>query len=277
MDCSPLLLPDIVVTKQNKCRPEFLLIMKVSRFLYIVLVLVLASVATGCASTSSQSSATTPSSEKDRLEPLNRGVYKFNSKLDKALLKPVARGYDRITPGRVSRGITNFFRNLAEPRSMVNSFLQGKVHRGMTSLARFTINTTFGLGGFIDWAGKSGAPFKDEDFGQTLAVWGWKDPNYVMLPLLGPSNVRDTLGEVVDFFTYPLLYYKDEPVRNTLFVLRLVDERANLLGTTDVLEEAAGEQEYEFVREAYRQKRNAEVRDGEPAPEPEGLEFLEDN
>jgi len=97
----------------------------------------------------------------------------------------------------------------------------------------------------------------------------------VVLPLLGPSNVRDTLGEVIDFFTYPLLYYKDEPVRNTLFVFRLVDERANLLGTTDVLEEASGEQEYEFVREAYKQKRNSEIRNGEP--ELPKLEDLEDN
>lgn len=249
--------------------------MKVSRFAYTLLLLVLASVVSGCASTSTQSTSTTPSSEKDRLEPLNRGVYKFNSKVDKALLKPVAKGYDRVTPKLVSRGITNFFRNLSEPRVMMNNFLQGKVKGGMTSLARFTINTTVGLGGLIDWAGKSGAPFKDEDFGQTLAVWGWKDPNYVVLPLLGPSNVRDTLGEVIDFFTYPLLYYKDEPVRNTLFVVRLVDERANLLGTTDVLEEASGEQEYEFVREAYKQKRNSEIRNGEP--ELPKLEDLEDN
>jgi len=247
--------------------------MKASRFEYTLLLLVLASVVSGCASTSGQTTSTTPSSEKDRLEPLNRGVYKFNSKVDKALLKPVAKGYDHVTPKLVSRGITNFFRNLSEPRVMLNNFLQGKVHGGMTSLARFTINTTFGLGGLIDWAGKSGAPFKDEDFGQTLAVWGWKDPNYVVLPLLGPSNVRDTLGEVVDFFTYPLLYYQDEPVRNTLYVVRLVDERANLLGTTDVLEEAAGEQEYEFVREAYKQKRNSEIRNGEPEiPELEDLE-----
>jgi len=242
---------------------------------------------TGCASNGSHSdsgqsgaeAAVTTSSfdiqKQDPLEKVNKGIYSFNIAFDDSILKPTARGYEHITPGPVSRGITNFFQNLSEPRVMVNSFLQGKVDRGMTSLARFAINTTVGLGGLIDWAGKSGAPFVDEDFGQTLAVWGWTDGAYVMLPVLGPSNVRDTLGTVVDFFSYPLLYYHDATARNGLYVFRIIDNRANALGATDILTEAAGDKEYEFLREAYKQRRQSQVNNGN-APL-EGLEFIEEN
>lgn len=211
----------------------------------------------------------------DPLEPLNRDVYRFNVAADKALLKPVAIGYDKATKGPVRKGISNFFQNLTEPRAMINSFLQGKVNEGMISLTRFFINSTFGLGGLIDVAGMSGAPFHDEDFGQTLAVWGWKRSDYLMLPVLGPSNARDTLGQVVDFFSYPLLYYNHNTERIGLYVLKIVDTRANALGTTDILNAAAGEQEYQFVREAYRQHRDSQIRNGKPNLE--GLQFIEDN
>jgi len=211
----------------------------------------------------------------DPLEPLNRDVYRFNVAADKTLLMPVAKGYDKATKGPVRKGISNFFQNLGEPRVAINSFLQGKLNQGMTSLARLFINSTFGLGGMIDVAGFSGAPFHDEDFGQTLAVWGWRKSNYVMLPVLGPSSARDTLGVVVDFFSYPLLYYNHEPARTGLYVLRIVDTRANALNTTDILNTAAGDQEYQFVREAYRQHRESEIRNGKPKLE--GLEFIEDD
>ena len=242
---------------------------------------------TACASTgpavetgsSENGSAETASSfdiqKQDPLEKVNKGVYSFNTAIDNSVLKPVAEGYEQVAAGPVSRGVTNFFQNLNEPRVMLNSFLQGKLDRGMTSFARFTINSTLGLGGLIDWAGKSGAPFVDEDFGQTLAVWGMGDGAYIMLPVLGPSNVRDTLGTIVDFFSYPLFYYPDAAVRNGLYVVRVIDTRANALGTTDVLSEAAGDKEYEFVREAYKQRRKSQVYNGD-APL-ENLEFIEDN
>lgn len=242
---------------------------------------------TGCAANGSRpdSAANDPragtrasslnTNEQDPLEKVNKGIYSFNLALDDSILKPTAKGYERITPGPVSRGITNFFQNLSEPRVVINSFLQGKVDQGMISLARFAINTTVGLGGLVDWAGKSGAPFVDEDFGQTLAVWGWNDGAYVMLPVLGPSNVRDTLGTVVDFFSYPLLYNNDATVRNGLYVLRIIDNRANALGATDILTEASGDKEYEFLREAYKQRRQSQIYNGNPPLE--GMEFLEEN
>jgi len=211
----------------------------------------------------------------DPLEPLNRDIYRFNVSADRVLLKPVARHYNNATRGPVKKGVSNFFQNLTEPRSAVNSFLQGKLNDGMISIVRFTINSTFGIGGLIDVAGLSGAPFHDEDFGQTLGVWGWKKSDYIMLPVLGPSNARDTLGTIVDFFSYPLLYYNHEPARTGLYVLRIVDTRANALGTADILNTAAGDKEYQFVREAYRQHRDSEIRNGKPKLE--GLEFIEDD
>jgi len=233
----------------------------------------------GCASSAAKPDQVTTKEAShgndDPLEPLNRDVYRFNVAADKAVLKPVARGYDRATKGPLRKGVSNFFQNLGEPRVMVNSFLQGKLNEGMTSLTRFFINSTFGLGGMIDVAGMSGAPFHDEDFGQTLAVWGWKKSDYIVLPILGPSNARDTLGQVVDFFSYPLLYYNHEPARTGLYVLKIVDTRANALNTTDILNAAAGDQEYQFVREAYRQHRESQIQNGKPKLQ--GLEFIEDN
>jgi len=233
----------------------------------------------GCASHNTRPSDLAKNGESvesgDPLEPLNRDIYHFNISADKALLKPVAIRYDKATKGPVKKGISNFFQNLTEPRVTINSFLQGKLNDGMISIVRFTINSTFGIGGLIDVAGLSGAPFHDEDFGQTLGTWGWEKSDYIMLPILGPSNARDTLGQIVDFFSYPLLYYNHEPARTGLYVLRIVDTRANALGATDILNTAAGDQEYQFVREAYRQHRDSQIRNGKPKLE--GLEFIEDN
>lgn len=240
--------------------------------------LLLAVSVTGCTSSGPKQDAVekpAPMAKEDPLENVNKGVYRFNSSIDKSLLKPVAVGYDKATDGPVRRGMSNFFQNLSEPRVIVNSMLQGKLGQGMTSMARFVINSTAGIGGLVDVAGLSGAPYKNEDFGQTLAVWGWTDASYVMLPILGPSNVRDSIGQVVDFFSYPLLYYNNTGVRNSLYVLKIVDARANALAATDILNEAAGDKDYEFVREAYRQHRKSEIADGEPKLE--GLEFIEDN
>lgn len=210
----------------------------------------------------------------DPFKPVNKGIFAFNDGLDMVLLKPVAKGYDFIFPNPVKRGVSNFYQNLKEPRVMVNSLFQGKPDRAMRALARFILNSTIGLAGFIDIAKHAGTPYEDEDFGQTLGVWGWKNNSYIMLPLLGSSNVRDTIGNVVDFFMYPVTYYPVEAVRNTLWVIQLVNYRASILDATDILDEAAGEDRYEFVREAYHQSRKNAVYDGEPPLE--GLEFLEE-
>ncbi|MGW8247035.1 MAG: MlaA family lipoprotein [Acidiferrobacterales bacterium] len=241
--------------------------------------LLFALTASGCASHDTKPNDRAALNERTRnddpMETANRGVYRFNVSADKAILKPVAIRYKKATKGPVKKGISNFFQNLSEPRVTVNSFLQGKLNQGMISVVRFTINSTFGIGGLIDVAGYSGAPYHDEDFGQTLGVWGWKKSDYVMMPILGPSTVRDTIGQIVDFFSDPLWYYHDRPTQIGLYVLKVVDTRANALGTTDILNTAAGEQEYQFVREAYKQHRDSEIRDGKPKLE--GLEFIEDN
>jgi phospholipid-binding lipoprotein MlaA len=245
----------------------------------VLLLLLFALTLSGCASHGTKPNEQAALNERTRnddpMETANRGVYRFNTSADKAILKPIAIRYKKATKGPVKKGISNFFQNLTEPRVTVNSFLQGKLGQGMTSMARFFINSTFGIGGLIDVAGYSGAPYHDEDFGQTLGVWGWKKSDYIMMPILGPSNVRDTIGVIVDFFSDPLWYYHDRPTQIGLYVLKIVDTRANALGTTDILNTAAGEQEYQFVREAYKQHRDSEIRDGKPKLE--GLEFIEDN
>jgi phospholipid-binding lipoprotein MlaA len=207
----------------------------------------------------------------DPYERLNRNLFAFNDGLDRYLMKPVSKGYDTIMPVPLSRGITNFFNNLGEPRTVFNAALQGKLVQAASSTVRFVINTTLGVGGLFDVARHGGMKPHKEDFGQTLAVWGVKGSSYFVIPILGPSSVRDTTGEIVDFFTYPLLYMDNRQLRNWLYVLFLVDRRANLLIATDVLDEAAGDYRYEFVREAYWQNRKNVIYDGNP---PLGLPYL---
>lgn len=203
----------------------------------------------------------------DPYERLNKKLFSFNDGLDRYLMAPAARGYDAITPGPIGRGVTNFFNNLGEPQVVFNDVLQGKMGQAASDTSRFLVNTTLGIGGLFDVAKYFGIKRHKEDFGQTLAVWGVKRSSYFVIPILGPSSVRDGVGELVDFFTYPLLYYQDAGVRNGLYVLFLVNRRANLLSATDVLSEAAGDDRYEFVREAYWQNRKNEIYDGDPPME----------
>jgi phospholipid-binding lipoprotein MlaA len=200
----------------------------------------------------------------DPYESMNRSTQHFNEELDRKIFEPLARGYNKIMPAPVSRSVTNFFNNLEEPRIVLNGLLQGKFHQAASDTIRFFINTTVGIGGLFDVAKHGNLPRHEEDFGQTLAVWGMKESSYFVIPLLGPSSFRDATGQVVDFFTYPLLYYHDEVVKWSLYGLLLVDRRANLLTATDVLYEAAGEDRYEFMREFYFQIRKNQIYDGNP-------------
>ncbi len=202
--------------------------------------------------------------DSDPYQRLNKKVFRFNDGLDRYLFEPVARGYDFIMPSPLMRGVTNFFNNIEEPRIILNGLLQGKAKQAVRDTVRFAFNTTLGIGGLFDVAKHLGLERHDEDFGQTLAVWGAKESSYFVIPVLGPSSIRDTTGEIVDLFTYPLLYYHDAPVRWTLYGLMLVNRRANLLSATDVLSEAAGEDRYEFVRESYYQSRKNQIYDGNP-------------
>lgn len=237
-----------------------------SRIKYFPLVVVVICVLAGTGSTPLYAVEPANAAEisSDPYERLNKKLFSFNDGLDRYLLKPAAKGYDAITPGPIGRSVTNFFNNLGEPRTVFNATLQGKLGQAISDSVRFLVNTTFGIGGLFDVAKHLGLKRHKEDFGQTLAVWGVKRSSYFVIPILGPSSVRDSVGELVDFFTYPLLYYNDTGVRNGLYVLQLVNRRSNLLSATDVLDEAAGDYRYDFVREAYWQNRKNVIYDGDP-------------
>ncbi len=194
----------------------------------------------------------------DPWESMNRAVFRFNDTLDRWALKPVAKGYRAVTPDVVENGVHNVFRNLGEVRNLTNNVLQLKMHDAGVDTARFFFNTTFGVLGFFDIATKMGLQRNDEDFGQTLGAWGVKSGPYLVLPLLGPSTVRDTASLYPENFTSPYRYINDVPVRNSMFALNVVDTRANLLTAERLI---AGDK-YRFVRNAFLQNREFKVLDG---------------
>lgn len=207
----------------------------------------------GCASTSN----------KDPLEGLNRGIYKFNDVADKAVVKPIAGAYKGVVPSPVRTGVGNFFSNLGEVVTVINDLLQFKFDKALTDAGRFAINTTFGIGGLVDWASMDGIEKRKEDFGQTLAYWGWQDSAYLVLPLLGPSTLRDTGGLIVDGAVFdPVNYVDHVPTRNQLHITRAIDLRAQYLPGSDLLDEAALDP-YIFMRDAYLQRREHLTSDGE--------------
>lgn len=192
----------------------------------------------------------------DPLEPFNRTVFNFNEGLDRAVLKPVATAYQNVTPQPVRTGVTNFFENISDAWSFVNNVLQARPVEAADSFFRFTTNTLWGVGGIFDVASALKIPKHKEDFGQTLGTWGVGAGPYVVLPLLGPSSVRDTAGLVVDMNGNLVSRADNVPARNSLMSLRLVDTRANLLGAGNVLEQAALDK-YTFTRDFYLQRRRS--------------------
>jgi len=200
----------------------------------------------------------------DPWEVYNRHMFDVNNRVDRAVFKPVAQAYEAVLPQDVRVCVNNMFLNLLEPVNAINNLLQGKPSEAMSDLCRLAVNSTVGLFGCFDVAAKAGAPRSNEDFGQTLGRWGLQPGPYFVLPLLGPSSVRDTFGRLFDFLgTDPLWYIQDIPVRNTLVGVRLVDTRASLLPAEKVLEAAALDR-YQFIRDAYLQLRRNLVYDGNP-------------
>ena len=197
----------------------------------------------------------------DPWEPTNRTFYAFNDALDRALLEPVANLYLTL-PAGLRDSIHNFLDNAAYPGTVLNQLLQGKFEPAMQGTARFVFNTTLGVGGLFDVSTRFGLERKDEDFGQTLAVWGMKEGNYIHYPLLGSSTVRDTPGIVVDALTDVLTYIAALP----LALLEAVDTRANFASAARIRDESAIDP-YIFTREAYRQRRTFLVYDGNPPPD----------
>jgi phospholipid-binding lipoprotein MlaA len=200
------------------------------------------------------------SDPRDPYENLNRKVFVVNQVFDQVLLKPVAKGYSNYAPDFIQTTIGNFFGNLADVWTAVNNFLQGKPREGIQDTGRVAVNTVFGVAGLADVATKLGLPKHQEDFGQTLGVWGVKPGPYVMLPLFGPSTMRDALAKPLDLYADPLNLSTRSDVEYSLRAVRLVDDRARLLPTTDMIEKVALDP-YQFVRDAHFQQREARVND----------------
>ena len=208
---------------------------------------------------------------------MNRSIYSVNLNFDKVATKPLAKGYRKIIPGPVRKGVSNFFNNLiVTPRSAINNFLQGKPGRGVSEIGRFVINSTIGVGGLIDIATPSGLEEYREDYGQTAAVWGVPDWPYVMLPFLGPHTLRDAILTPVDIVANPLFRYDNTSVRDKLYVLRLIDLRYRLLTADKFLDDS--KDKYVTIRESYLQNREYEIYDGDPPVDDDFFdEFLEED
>ena len=203
---------------------------------------------------------------RDPLEPFNRGVYQFNDAVDRAVLKPVATAYHDGVPSLVRTGVNNFFGNLDDAWSFVNNTLQLKGQAAGDSFFRFGVNTTLGLGGVLDVASEMKIEKHTKDFGHTLGFWGVKPGPYLVLPLLGPSTVRDALARTVDSQGDMVSGLSDIPTRNSLTVVRAVDARAELLPATAMLDQVALDK-YSFSRDAYLQRRRSAIFDGNPPEE----------
>lgn len=225
------------------------------KFIKFFFVFILALAAAGCAS----------QNNKDPLEGMNRGIYKFNDVTDKAVFKPVASAYKTVAPSPIRTGINNFFTNLGSITSVLNNLLQLKFSNAFSEAGRFVINSTFGLAGFINVAGMDNVPVHKEDFGQTLGHWGTGSGAYLVLPFLGPSSLRDVTGLVVDTATSDPIQYTHNigeiRLHNQLRAAQFIDKRAELLTATDLVDEASLDP-YAFMRDAYLQRRASLVQDG---------------
>jgi len=207
-----------------------------------------------------------PRSPHDPWESWNRGVYKFNDALDRAVAKPVARTYVRVVPQPVRTGVTNIFANLNTPTVLINDALQGKFLAAANDLGRFLLNTTVGVGGVLDPATAAGLDRNDEDFGQTLGHWGVHAGPFIELPILGPSDLRDAPGRLVDTYTNPRQYIKNDWIKYGLYLPDFIDRRAALLPLDDTLKNTFDP--YAFVRDAYLARRAYLVSDGKVTEEP---------
>jgi phospholipid-binding lipoprotein MlaA len=194
----------------------------------------------------------------DPWETANRRVAGFNDAIDGALLKPVAKSYDRVAPNPVQRGIGNVFENLTTPGIALNQFLQGKPRQGFSDVGRFVLNSTVGLVGLFDVASRAGLPKHEEDFGQTFRVWGIGDGRFVMLPFFGPATTTHAVGMVFDAFTNPLILVSPTRDRYALYAVNVIDSRAALLSAEALI---SGDR-YLFIRDAYLQRREYLIADG---------------
>ncbi len=232
--------------------------MKLPGPLVLVIVVLQLSVLAGCSS--QQVTLTDP--ERDPWEAYNRKIHSFNMSLDRAIMRPIATGYDVIMPDEPQRGVRNFFRNLAYPVTFINLILQGKFEDSLTATGRFLMNSTVGLLGFFDVATKVEIPEYEEDFGQTLAVWGWKDSRYLVMPIFGPYTARDFIGRGFYGYFHPVSYAVREYNNYIPLVVDLITLRAELLPFQAELDAASDP--YVLIRDVWLQNREYRIYDGDP-------------
>lgn len=202
----------------------------------------------------------------DPFEPVNRTVYRFNELADKYAMRPVAKGYQTITPSVVRTGITNFFDNISYPVDIINALLQGKFRQGGRDTARLAVNTTIGILGFMDPATNMGLIKHDEDFGQTFGAWGIPQGPYIVVPIFGPRTIRSGVGDLAGVYVNPQFQIFNSSVQTKLNIFWLVHVRSTLLGFDEEIQRAFDP--YAFVRDSYLQHRQYLLYDGEP-PEPD--------
>ena len=247
-----------IIDRRHKTNNQYWMHALRSRLAPLGCLLLLCALASGC--------ATTPEGRKgpDPLEPMNRYFHGFNRAADRVVLKPLAIAYSEVLPPPVRGGVTNFFGNFRDVTTAINNLLQLKVPRAASDLGRIAINSTVGILGFFDVASRLGLEKHDEDFGQTLGRWGLGTGPYLVLPFLGPSTARDSLGWVGDYFTDPESYlFNHTPESYIVFGTRVINLRANLLAVEGILDQA-GLDRYAFLRDAYLQRRRNQVYDGNP-------------
>ena len=217
---------------------------------------------------------------KDPYEGFNRGVYKFNDTIDGAILKPIAMGYNYVTPDVAKKGVNNFYNNITDFITAVNSFLQLNFEQGMTDAGRVIVNTTVGLLGFIDVSSTNVNNYTErnkQDFGTTLARYGWRDSAYLVLPLFGPSTFRDGTGLVVDgMFIDPIGYIDNVRLRNALYVGKIINTRAQLLDATNLMDDASIDP-YAFQRDSWLQMREAQIAGKQEIDYDKYLDYLSDD
>lgn len=204
-----------------------------------------------------------PRETPDPWQAFNRDIHGFNQVIDREVAQPLARGYQAVVPDPIEKNINNIFNQLNDVTSLLNNLLQLKLDHSAATFSRLMINSSFGVLGLFDVATEASIPRYKEDFGQTLAYWGMDSGPYVVLPILGPNTVRDTFGYAVDWITHPLyLGVEDQGTRWALYTLEWTDRRAKLLSASAVLKDAALD-DYLFVRDAYLQQRDFQIRDGQ--------------
>ncbi|CAG4884250.1 ABC transporter [Georgfuchsia toluolica] len=227
------------------------------RFIGFCALLAAVSVLGGCATTGNP---------KDPIEGFNRAVFALNEGVDKAVLKPLAKGYDAVVPVPAKTGVSNFFGNIADVFIGVNDLLQGKARDAASDAGRVLVNSTIGILGFIDFATDFGLEKHEEDFGQTFGHWGAGPGAYLVVPFWGPRDVRDAAGLALDVYADPVGNIHNVPVRNSLLATRIISDRTALLPAEKVIEEAALDK-YSYIRDAYLQRRRSLIYDGVPPRE----------